>query len=37
MQSGETHVELKALRHHGCSVSDLAREYGLVATPSGTS
>src|SRR5438552_8517420 len=29
MQSGETHVELKALRHHGWSVSDLAREYGL--------
>jgi transposase-like protein len=29
MQTAETHVELKALRHHGCSVSDLAREYGL--------
>ena len=29
MQSGETHVELKALRQHGWSVSDLAREYGL--------
>lgn len=29
MQSGETYVELKALRHQGWSVSDLAREYGL--------
>jgi lambda repressor-like predicted transcriptional regulator len=29
MQSGETHVELKALRHHGWSLSALAREYGL--------
>ena len=29
MQSGETHVELKALRHHGWTVSQLAREYGL--------
>jgi transposase-like protein len=29
MQSGETHVELKALRQHGRSVSDLAQEYGL--------
>jgi transposase len=29
MQSGETHVELKALRHHGWTVSDLAREYDL--------
>lgn len=29
MQSGETHVELKALRHHGWSISQLAREYGL--------
>jgi lambda repressor-like predicted transcriptional regulator len=29
MQSGETHVELKAVRHHGWTVSQLAREYGL--------
>lgn len=29
MQSGETHVELKALRHHGWKISELAREFGL--------
>ena len=32
MQSGETHVELKALHQHGWSVSDLAREFGLSRT-----
>jgi transposase len=29
MQSEETHMELKALRRHGWSVSALAREFGL--------
>jgi IS30 family transposase len=32
MQSGETHVELKALQQHGWSVSQLAREFGLSRT-----
>ena len=30
MQSGETHVEIKALRRHGWSVGDIAKEYGLA-------
>ncbi len=29
MQSGETHMELKALRRLGWRISDLAREFGL--------
>lgn len=32
MQSGATHVELKALRRLGWSISDLAREFGLSRT-----
>jgi transposase len=32
LQSGETHMELKALRRFGWSVSALAREYGLSRT-----
>ena len=29
MQSGETHVELKALRQHGWTITQIAKEYGL--------
>jgi DNA-binding phage protein len=29
MQSGETHVELKALRAHGWTITYIAKEYGL--------
>ena len=29
MQSGETHVELKALRAHGWTITHIAKEYGL--------
>lgn len=32
MQSGETHVTLKALHHMGWTVSQLAREFGLSRT-----
>jgi transposase len=32
MQSGESHVELKALHRLGWSVSELAREFGLSRT-----
>ena len=32
MQSGETHMELKALRRLGWRISDLAREFGLSRT-----
>jgi transposase len=32
MQSGETHVELKALRRLGWRITDLAREFGLSRT-----
>jgi len=30
LQSGETHVEIQALRRHGWSVADIASEYGLA-------
>lgn len=29
MQSGETHVELKGLRDHGWTITQIAKEYGL--------
>ncbi len=32
MQSGATHVELKALSQHGWSPTQLAREFGLSRT-----
>ena len=32
MQSGVTHVELKALHDHGWSPTQLAREFGLSRT-----
>jgi len=30
LQSGETHVEIKALHRHGWTVADIAREYDLA-------
>ncbi len=32
MQSGATHMEIKVLHHHGWSISQLAREFGLSRT-----
>jgi transposase len=32
MQSEGTHMEIKVLRHHGWSISQLAREFGLSRT-----
>ncbi|MHB8488663.1 MAG: ABC transporter permease [Candidatus Dormibacteria bacterium] len=32
LQSGETWMEMKALHHHGWTVSALAREFGLCVT-----